>query len=80
VSVDPSPQRRKLRRAEAAQFVRDAYGVPLSASTLAKLAVVGGGPPYVKISRYPVYDVDDLRAWIEARTSAKLRSTSEEAA
>jgi len=75
--IDRSTLQQKLRRSAAAQYIRDTYGVPMSASTLAKLAVVGGGPPYVKVSRYTCYSVTDLEEWVHSRTSGKRRSTSD---
>ena len=41
ISVVPS---RLLRRAEAAQHIHGKWGYPCSPKTLAKYAVVGGGP------------------------------------
>ena len=37
---------RLLRRVEAAQYVHDKWGYPCSPKTLAKYAVIGGGPPF----------------------------------
>jgi len=65
-----------LRRADAARYVRERWGAPCSASWLAKLAVVGGGPQFRKIGRFPVYTRTDLDAWIQAKISAPRRSTS----
>jgi hypothetical protein len=68
-----------LRRAEAAEYVLERWGAPCSAKWLAKLAVVGGGPQFRKIGRFPVYSRADLDAWIEARITAPRYSTSDEA-
>lgn len=65
-----------LRRAEAAAYVREHWGAPCSARWLAKLAVTGGGPPFRKFGRFPVYTRADLDVWIEEKISAALRSTS----
>jgi hypothetical protein len=46
----------------------------LSASTLNKLRVFGGGPLFLKLGRRVVYDVADLDAWLDAR---RRRSTSD---
>ncbi|AHG91862.1 hypothetical protein J421_4325 [Gemmatirosa kalamazoonensis] len=54
---------------EAAELVK------LAPATLAKLRVVGGGPPYIKIGARVVYEVADLEAWVAAR--GKRRSTSD---
>jgi hypothetical protein len=69
--------RRLLRRRDAAQYVREKWGVPCAHKTLAKLAVVGGGPPFVRYSRIPLYDVECLDAWVRSRLSRQCRSTSE---
>jgi predicted DNA-binding transcriptional regulator AlpA len=43
----------------------------LSKSYLDRLRCVGGGPKYARIGRHAVrYAVDDLRAWMEARSVA----------
>jgi len=70
------PPRRMLRRSEAAKHVNE-KGVPLSPKTLAKLAVVGGGPPFRKVGRIPLYDPADLDAWICSKLSRLVASTSE---
>ena len=55
---------RLLRRAEAAQYVHDKWGYPCSPRTLAKYAVIGGGPRFRKAGRYPLYHPDDLDVWV----------------
>ena len=66
-----------LRRKEAAIYVAKNWGVPLSYRTLAKLAVVGGGPAYRKAGRFPLYDEADLNEWVRARLGPKATSTTE---
>lgn len=39
----------------------------LSARTLEKWRVTGGGPPYIRLGRRVVYSVEDLRAYVESR-------------
>ena len=46
----------------------------LSASTLNKLRVFGGGPVFLKLGRRVVYDPADLDAWLAER---RRRSTSD---
>lgn len=65
-----------LRRAEAAAYLKEQYGVG-TAATLAKLACHGGGPLYRKLGRFPVYAAADLDAWAQSRISNKIGSTSE---
>jgi hypothetical protein len=68
---------RLLRRSEAAQYVRETFGIPLSQKTLSKLAVVGGGPLFRKAGRFPLYEVADLNSWANGRLGPKQRSTSD---
>ena len=70
---------RLLRRTEAATYVTGTYGIPCSPKTLAKLAVVGGGPAYRKAGPFPLYDTDDLNDWAQSKLGPKVRSTSETA-
>ena len=69
---------RLLRRVEAARYLSDKIGLPCSPRTLAKLAVIGGGPPYRKASRIPLYEPGDLEIWARSRIGGKQRSTSDE--
>jgi excisionase family DNA binding protein len=62
--------KRLLTVGEAATYLS------LSASTLNKLRVSGGGPRYVKPCGKILYDVKDLDQWIEDH---KRRSTSQAA-
>lgn len=71
---------RLMRRAEAAEFIRQTFGVSCCASTLAKLAVTGGGPEYQKFGRFPLYTPSACRAWVQGKLSRRVTSTSELAA
>jgi hypothetical protein len=73
ISLNPV---RLLRRAEAAKHIQDKWGYPCSPRTLAKYAVVGGGPPFRKAGRYPLYDQNDLDGWISGKFSEPVTSTS----
>jgi hypothetical protein len=68
---------RLLRRWEAARHVVDTWGIPLSPKTLAKLAVIGGGPKFRRAGRIPLYDPSQLDDWARARLSPPVSSTSE---
>jgi hypothetical protein len=68
-----------LRREAAAEYIKKKWGLPCSSKTLAKLAVVGGGPVFRKSGRYPIYTFDDLDEWVQSRISKPVRSTSEHA-
>ncbi|MHC2457683.1 putative DNA-binding transcriptional regulator AlpA [Rhizobium leguminosarum] len=66
--IDISPnQRRMLRTEDAAAYTA------VSASTLNKLRLTGGGPEYIKLGKSVVYDPADLDAWL---SSKRRRSTS----
>jgi predicted DNA-binding transcriptional regulator AlpA len=60
-------QCRMLRTEDAANYTG------LSASTLTKLRLTGGGPEYIKLGKVVVYDLADLDAWL---LSKRRRSTS----
>jgi hypothetical protein len=68
-----------MRRKDAAQFLRERFGIG-SPATLAKLATIGGGPRYRKMGRVPLYDPADLDAWARARIGGLRASTSDEGA
>lgn len=70
---------RYMRRADAARYIRETYGIPCVAATLAKYAVEGGGrgPVFRKASKFPIYAREDLDAWAKSRLSKPVRSTSE---
>jgi hypothetical protein len=67
---------RLLRRYEAAEHIQQKWSYPCSPRTLAKYAVVGGGPPFRKAGRYPLYHPDDLDGWIDAKLSDRVTSTA----
>jgi hypothetical protein len=66
-----------MRRAEAARYIREAYGIPCAPTTLAKYACIGGGPVFSKAGKFPIYSRDDLDAWARSRFSRPILSTSE---
>jgi hypothetical protein len=74
------PPRRRLRRREASVYLRAVWGIERAPATLAKLACIGGGPPFYKDGRIPIYDRPDLDDWAQSRLSAKMRSTSDRGA
>jgi len=67
---------RLLRRVPAAHYVSQRY-FPCSPKTLAKLAVVGGGPAFRKCGKWPMYAEADLDKWALAKIGPLVRSTSE---
>lgn len=74
-----TPTAHYFRRATAARYVRETWGLPCSSKWLAKLAVTGGGPLYRKAGRFPVYTAADLDTWAQSRLGSPRRSTSVEA-
>jgi hypothetical protein len=66
-----------IRRKAAAQYLREHWGLPRTANTLAKLAVVGGGPIFRKAGRIPLYAPADLDQYAEDQLSKPMRSTSD---
>lgn len=58
-----TPARPLLRREGASRYLSDTWGIRRAPATLAKLAVVGGGPAFYKAGRWPMYDPADLDAW-----------------
>ena len=65
------------RRADAARYIRERYAMPCQPTWLAKLAVIGGGPPFRKAGRIPIYATEDLDTWAKGRLSGPVVSTSE---
>ena len=68
----------RMRRREASQYLQQQHGIRLAHATLAKLAVVGGGPPFRLDGRFPVYDRDALDTYASDRLGPLRRSTSNE--
>ena len=54
-----------------------AAGFPISSTTLATKACRGGGPPFRKFGRVPLYRWADALDWARSRLSALVSSTSE---
>lgn len=77
--MNPHPIPR-LRRVDASAYLRDNHGIVRSPATLAKLAVVGGGPRFQKVGRTPLYPVEELDRWAANLTGPLMTSTSDTAA
>jgi hypothetical protein len=65
-----------LRRGSASAYLRARHGLVFAPSTLAKLAVTGGGPVFRRVGRFPVYTPNDLDDWVTSKLSAPMLSTS----
>lgn len=70
----------RLRRSEASVYLGREWGITRSPKTLAKLAVIGGGPVFEKDGRTPLYLPEGLDAWARAQLSPPVTSTAELAA
>jgi hypothetical protein len=75
INCPVSGLQRDLTRIEAARYVSDTW-FPCAAKTLAKLAVIGGGPSFCKAGRVPLYARGDLDVWAKARIGPRVTSTS----
>jgi hypothetical protein len=65
----PKPAGEYLTRHQAAEYIRDELGRPMSFSTASKLAALGEfAAPAVWWGRRPLYTRDGLRQWAEGRT------------
>lgn len=68
---------RLLRRKAASKYLQDVHGVMRAPSTLAKYAVIGGGPVFQRMGRDPVYTPVNLDEWVASKLSGPMRSTSD---
>ena len=74
----PNPKMKKRHRRKAASaYLLEEHGISRKPSTLAKLAVIGGGPVMVYDGSIPLYPEDGLDAYAQMVLSAPVRSTSE---
>jgi hypothetical protein len=65
-----------MRRKVASEYLFEVHGVSLSHATLAKLAVVGGGPAFRKDGPFPIYERGELDTFATARLGPLRASTS----
>jgi hypothetical protein len=68
---------RFLRRKAASKYLHDVHGIIRAPSTLAKDAVIGGGPIFQLMGRIPVYTPPNLDEWVASKLSEPMRSTSD---
>ena len=74
----PAKKVERLRRRNvASEYLETVWGVPCKPRTLAKLAVLGGGPEFRKAGRIPLYPEDALDDWAKNKLGPRVRSTSE---
>lgn len=67
----------RRRRAAASEYLEKVHGIKRTPATLAKLAVIGGGPKYQLDGRIPLYPQDELDRWAIAKLSPLKASTSD---
>lgn len=67
----------RMRRGEVSEYLLQIHGVRLSPATLAKLASEGGGPPFLKDGRFPLYPRQSTDEFATARLGPLRRSTSD---
>lgn len=68
---------KRLRRKEASRYLKERWGIDRAPTTLAKLAVLGGGPVFQKAGRIPLYSTESLDEWADALLTPPVASTSE---
>lgn len=66
-----------VSRKAASAYLQATWGLRRSPNYLAKLAVIGGGPPFHKAGRDPLYAPGDLDSWATTIIGPRLQSTSE---
>ena len=66
-----------MRRKIASAYLWKVHGIQLSPGSLAKYAVVGGGPQFYLDGRFPLYDLPELDRFAVARLGRLRTSTSD---
>jgi hypothetical protein len=66
-----------VRAKFASEYLWNHYGIRHSPAYLAKLRHVGGGPPFHKAGRDPLYTIAGLDSYAEGRISGPLNSMAE---
>ncbi|KQP24988.1 hypothetical protein ASF25_21395 [Methylobacterium sp. Leaf100] len=69
----------RLRRWEAAEYLKLVHGIEVAPTTLAKWVTVGGGPEYQKVNRTPLYPTTGLDAWVAEKLATPVRNSSQPA-
>jgi hypothetical protein len=76
VILPPYLRKPRLRRWEAAEYLKLVHGIEVAPATLAKWVTVGGGPDYQKMNRTPLYPTAGLDAWVAEKLFAPVRNSS----
>ena len=66
-----------MHRKELSNYLRQRWGIKHAPQTLAKLATMGGGPPFYKAGKTPIYPRSDADEWAKTRLGRLVNSTSE---
>jgi len=66
-----------MSRQITSEYFLAVYGIRLSPATLAKKAVTGGGPPFQKDGRFPIYNRKSNDAYALERLGPLRTSTSD---
>jgi hypothetical protein len=74
--LPPALRKPRLRRWEAADYLKLVHGIEVAPATLAKWASVGGGPAYQRVNRTPLYPTAELDSWAAAKLGESVRNTS----
>lgn len=67
----------RYRRSEASAYLKSKWGLDYKATTLAKLACLGGGPRFEHAGRFPLYREAELDDWAKNKLSPLKASTSD---
>lgn len=67
----------RMNTTEAIQYLEQMYGIRTKRGTLNKLACVGGGPTFQKLTNKRLYTADALDDWAGEKLSPPVSSTSE---
>jgi hypothetical protein len=69
-------RKRDMTRIEAARYITDNW-FPRSPKTLAKLAVIGGGPAFRKAGRVPLYSASSCDQYGKSKIGPLVHSTAD---
>ena len=72
VVLPPSLRKPRLRRWEAAEYLKLVHGIEVAPATLAKWVTVGGGPEFQKVNRTPLYPTVALDSWATEKLTAPM--------
>jgi hypothetical protein len=67
----------RLTRLEAPAYLLDKWSLRCSHRTLARLAVIGGGPAFRKTGRDTLYDIASLDAWAQQKLGPAAETAAE---